>query len=208
MERWFMKKHFSYLRLITLLLILFLDACASIAKATPTPTQESLESISTSAAKTAFFQLTQLALTQPPTPTDTNTPEMTPTASPSLLPALPSETPALPKVASCANATYVSDVSIPDGMEMVAGKVFTKIWGVTNSGHCPWTTSFRLAFSGGDAMGGTWEYLENVAVGKTVNIPIQLTVPNKTGTLTGWWVLLDDMGKPFGPPLSVVITVR
>lgn len=186
------------------IVVLVLNACKTAAKTTPTPTQESLDVISTEAAQTAFIQLTQLALTLPATATDTDTPVMTPTATY----ALPTGTQAPPVVTSCGNSTFVKDVTIPDNTQMVVGQVFKKTWRVTNSGTCTWTTSFKLAFSSGDAMGGTSVSMASpVAVGQTVDLSVTLTVPNKTGTLTGWWVLLDDTGQRFGTALSVVINV-
>ena len=91
---------------------------------------------------------------------------------------------------------------------MPAGQAFTKTWKVQNSGTCAWTTSFKLTFSYGEAMGGqTVSLPASVAIGDKVNISVDLTVPNKTGKLTGVWVLVDDKGQHFGPILTVVINV-
>jgi hypothetical protein len=207
MKRGNMKKHFLYICMAALIVILLLNACNSAASTTPTASQKSLDMFATDAAQTAFFQFTQQAQTQLANPTDTNTPEITPTATPSLPPAIPSETPVLPKVASCANATFVSE-TIPDGTHMMKDEVFTKRWSVTNSGKCAWTPYFRLVFSWGEAMGGKPLSLPNVTVGQTVGLSVVLTAPNKTGTQTGWWVLVDNNGKKFGVPLSVVIIVK
>jgi hypothetical protein len=200
-----MKLHRFGMLLFVLAIVFVLVACSSTkAKTTPTPTQESLEAISTQAALTAFVQLTQLALTMPPTVANTNTPVMTPTATP----ALPTQTLRPPVVVSCANSKFGTDVTIPDGTPMTVGQVFTKTWRVTNSGSCTWTTSFKLAFSNGDVMGGQTAFLANpVPVGQPVDLSVKLTVPNKSGTLTGWWVILDDAGHRVGDALSVVINV-
>jgi hypothetical protein len=182
-----------------------LGACGPAAeKATPTPTQLSVAEISTAAAQTVIAQLTQSAPTITPTPLFTNTPLTTATATPTRLTA----TQAIPTSASCASYTFVSDVTIPDGTQMPANTTFTKTWRVKNSGTCAWTTNFKLIFSFGEAMGGQTVALANsVPTGQTADISVNLTVPSKTGKLTGAWTLVDDKGQHFGAILTVVINV-
>jgi hypothetical protein len=103
---------------------------------------------------------------------------------------------------------FVSDVTIPDGTQLPVNLEFTKTWKVQNAGTCAWATSFKLVFSSGEAMGGQTVTLANaVATGQSVDISVNLKVPNKSGKLTGIWVLEDDKGQPFGPTLTVVINV-
>jgi hypothetical protein len=200
-----MQKRIYSVVLFAVMAVFILSACGSAAKS-PTPTQESLESISTAAAQTAFVQLTQLALTMPATATFTNTPTLTMTPTAGTPTATRTKVP--PVVTTCAAFTFDKDVTIPDGTAMTAGQVFTKTWRVKNTGTCPWTTSFKLAFSSGEVMGGSSVALASaVAVGDSVDLSVQLTAPNKTGKLTGIWVLLDDTGQHFGPTLTVVISV-
>lgn len=91
---------------------------------------------------------------------------------------------------------------------MVVNQEFTKTWRVQNTGSCAWTTSFKLAFSYGEAMGGQSVGLtDTVQVGHQVDLSVKLKVPNKTGKLTGVWVLLDGSGEHFGALLTVVINV-
>ncbi len=183
--------------------MLVLNACGSAAK-NSTPTRDPLIAISTAAAQTAFVQLTQMALTMPATVVATDTP----IPSQTYTPATPTKTLVIPTVASCANYTFIKDVTIPDGTQMAIGQEFTKTWRVKNTGTCEWTTSFKLAFSYGEAMGGQPVALaETVQVGRQVDLSVKLKVPNKTGKLTGFWVLLDDSGEHFGAILTVVINV-
>jgi hypothetical protein len=199
-----MNKH--YFRFITIMIVgaFVLGACGSSAsKATPTPTR-SVEEISTSAVSTAFAQLTLEAPTITPTPAFTDTPNVT--ATPTLQ--KPTATRPAPTPASCSNMKFVSDVTIPDGTQMAVNETFTKTWRVQNSGTCTWTTSYKLVFSYGEAMSGQTVALASaVAVGQTVDLSVNLKVPNKTGKLTGVWALEDDKGQPFGPTLTVVINV-
>jgi hypothetical protein len=200
-----MQKHYFYIVLIIVLGALVLGACGSAAgNSTPTPTQLSVEAISTAAAQTVIAQLTQQAPTITYTAVFTNTPAVTAT---SLIPQ-PSKTSVPPTSSNCANAIYVSDVTIPDGTQLPVGQEFTKTWRVQNTGTCQWTTSFKLTFSYGEQMGGQAVALASpVATGQQVDISVKLKVPNKTGKLTGVWVLVDDKNQHFGALLTVVINV-
>ncbi len=176
---------------------LVLSACGS-ATGTPTATPLSVADISTSAAQTVIAQFTLQAPTITPTPTITDTPTV---PSPTVVLASPT-------VAKCEDASFVSDVTIPDGIQMAVNQKFTKTWRVQNTGTCIWLTTFNLAFSYGEAMGGkTVPFVTPVASGQTVDISVNLTVPNKTGKLTGVWSLFDDKGQHFGQLLTVVINV-
>ena len=202
-----MQKHYFGITLILIVSVFLLGACGSAAsKETPTPTATpwSVEAISTAAAQTVIFQLTQQAPSITPTPTFTNTPEVTAKATI----AQPTRTKAIPTAVRCVNMKFVSDVTIPDGTQMPVNQEFTKTWRVQNTGTCPWTTSFKLIFSSGEAMSGETLPLANaVAAGETVNLSVKLKVPNKSGKLTGIWVMVDDKSQPFGPTLTVVINV-
>jgi Ig-like domain from next to BRCA1 gene len=197
-----MQKRSFLIALIVLVSAFVLGACG--AKTTPTPTPINVEAISTAAAQTVIAQLTQQAPTITPTAVFTDTPLFT--ATPTVL--KPTSTKAFPTAANCANSILVSDVTIPDGTILAAGAVFTKTWRVQNTGTCPWTTNFKLVFSYGEAMGGQTTPLPNaVATGEKVDISVKMTVPNKTGNLTGVWGLEDDKGQRFGELIAVRITV-
>jgi hypothetical protein len=199
-----MRKHHFSITLILILSAFVLGACGpSASNATPTSTPLSVEAISTAAVQTAFAQLTLEAPTITPTPAFTNTPNVTATPTPKVTATKPAPTPA-----GCANMKFISDVTIPDGTTMSVNTSFTKTWRVQNTGTCNWTTSFKLVFSYGEAMGGQTVFLAStVAPGQNVDISVALKVPNKTGKLTGVWALEDDKSQPFGPLLTVVINV-
>jgi hypothetical protein len=203
-ERNKMQKHYFGITVILLVSAFVLGACGSKASdATPTSTPVSVEAISTAAVQTAFAQLTQEAPTITPTPAFTDTPNVT--ATPTLK---ATATKPAPTAASCSNMKFVSDVTIPDGTQMPVGQTFTKTWRVQNTGTCTWTTSYKLIFSFGEAMGGqTLSLTSAVATGQSVDLSIAMKVPNKSGKLTGVWALADDKGQFFGPTLTVVINV-
>ena len=159
-----------------------LTGCSMPAPQTTTP---DVVALSTAAVATFYANLT---LSPAPSPTSFVTPTWTPT------------------VANCAQSTFVSDVTIPDGTKMTQSQQFTKTWRVQNSGTCPWTTAFKLVFLSGEAMGGSSISMPNVVqVGQSVDLSVNMTVPAKTGNLTGVWTLRDDKGQDFGDKLTVVI---
>jgi hypothetical protein len=200
-----MQKQYFCIAKIMVIGAFVLSACGpAVGNPTTTATPLSVAAISTDAAQTVIAQFTQQAPTTQPTAIFTNT-LATSATSTTLQPTSPLT---LPTVANCANSIYIADITIPDGTQLPVGQEFTKTWRVQNTGTCPWTTSFQLVFSYGEAMGGQVVALANsVPTGQQVDISVKLKVPNKTGKLTGVWVLVDDKGQHFGALLTVVINV-
>jgi hypothetical protein len=198
-----MQKHHFNIALLVLIGAFILSACGSKAgTTTPTSTPLSVAAISTAAAQTVIAQFTLQAPTITPTPTFTNTPAETATLPPPTATQIPAT------IALCKNMVYVADVTIPDGTKMAVGQTFTKTWSVQNTGTCDWTTSFKLLFSYGETMSGQSVALASpVPAGQKVDISVNLKVPNKSGSLYGYWVLTDENGQHFGSILSVVINV-
>ena len=193
-----MKKHTLNLALIAIVAALILSACGAAATATPAPTYTPVDvgAISTAAVQTFIAQLTEQAPTITPTPAFTDTPTAT-VVTPS------------PTVQKCEDLAFVEDVTIPDDTQMAVNQHFTKTWRVQNNGSCTWITGFYLGFSFGELMGGQARVplTAAVAVGQTTDLSVSLTVPNKTGKLTGVWSLYDNKGVNFGRSLTVVIDV-
>ncbi len=202
-----MKK--TSLMLVCLLLIsLTLTACGGASTPVPTATQ-SVGEIQTAAVLTFSVGLTQTALFAPVT---TETPAPSPTNT--FLPASPINTLAATSagnsaVNSCNKLVYISDVTIPDNTVVTPGQAFTKTWRVQNTGSCPWTTSYKFALIGGDAMSGQTLTLPQIVNPNTqYEISIPLTAPtDKTGTLTGTWRMSDASGVYFGDALTVVVVI-
>jgi hypothetical protein len=200
----------QYLFVMTsVLAILTISACGP-SKADATPTM-SVDEIYTAAFYTlSAQQATQLALT-PPTPTASETPPAT-VAPPTLAATLPLGTaPTLAGGGSaqlCDNSVYVNDVTVPDGTVMKAGKNFTKTWTVMNNGTCAWTTSYKLSFASGEAMGGTSVPVPgSVPAGQQTQISVSLVAPASDGDYTGSWRLQNASGQYFGTVVTVVIKV-
>src|SRR5215207_4414518 len=129
-----------------------------------------------------------------PPPTVTGTP---PTATPTRTPGPITVT--VPPSA-CDRAQFVSDVNVPDGTVMSPGATFTKTWRLKNVGTCAWSTSYQLVYFSGEQMGAASSaaFTQNVAVGQTVDISINLTAPSAAGSYRGYWMFKNANGALFG----------
>ena len=129
-----------------------------------------------------------------PPPTFTGTPATaTPTRTPGPI------TVTVPPSA-CDRAQFVRDVSIPDGTVLAPGATFTKTWRLRNVGTCAWNTNYQLVFFSGEQMGAASSaaFPQNVAVGQTVDISINMTAPATAGSYRGYWMFKNANGQLFG----------
>jgi hypothetical protein len=103
--------------------------------------------------------------------------------------------------ASCTDqATFISDVTIPDKTRIDAGKSFEKTWRLKNSSTCTWTTSYAMVFASGSQMGGPAVVAlpKSVSPNGTIDLKVTLTAPNTSGTYTGYWKLRNASSVIFG----------
>lgn len=128
---------------------------------------------------------------EPPTVTPTSTVEPTATLTPTVT------TTSIP----CNLATFISDVTIPDGTELTKNTSFTKTWRLKNIGSCAWTSGYQLIFDHGDQMSGpASKQLTSGVVnpGDTVDISVDLKAPDPAGSYRGYWRMRDAGGVVFG----------
>ena len=97
-------------------------------------------------------------------------------------------------------ASFVMDVTIADGSYIAPGNTFTKTWRIRNCGTTTWTTNYRLVWIGGTAM--TAQNAVNlpyaVQPGQTVDISVQMTAPQESGSYKSEWMLENESGSRFG----------
>lgn len=103
-------------------------------------------------------------------------------------------------ISRCDSAQFLSDVTYPDGSFVSRNKTFVKIWRIKNTGTCTWTSSYALAFNGGDLLSGpsAAALAGNVKPGEYIEIPVTFTAPNKDGNYRGYWKLRNASGALFG----------
>lgn len=193
--------------LIALFLAVILSGCATGNHSA----QKSGELLITEALRTVQAMLTMTATAQASAmPAGTTTAATTATPAP-LSPPPPdpiqAKPPAVPTTvvpvtySKCDMASFVADVTIPDGTEMDGGEEFTKTWELRNAGTCAWDSSYLLVFYSGTIMDGpTTQQLTTgtVAPGETLDISVDLVAPGTTGTYFGYWVLRNASGTNFG----------
>ncbi len=138
---------------------------------------------------------TAIPPTHTPEPTQTATQTPTPSATATVL---PTWTPT--RVTYCDWAAFVKDVSIPDETVWIQGTPLTKTWRLKNRGSCTWTPDYSLVFSHGAQMGASSvvKLTGYVRPGETVDVSVDLTVPETTGHYVGYWMLKNTSGILFG----------
>src|SRR5215216_484859 len=118
---------------------------------------------------------------------------------PNATPVPPTKTPVPTAASYCDWATFVKDVSIPDGTLLSPGEVFTKTWRLQNRGTCTWTPDYDVVFYGGAQMSGTTMQVPGyVAPGQTGDVAVTFTAPTAPGHYSGYWLLRNTNGGLFG----------
>ncbi len=108
----------------------------------------------------------------------------------------------------CFSATYVTDVTIPDGTQMEPRQVFTKTWRVRNNGTCTWPEDTKLAFFKGERMSTTASIdVTALRPGEEYEASVLLTAPAEPGQYTGKW-RLQTGAKFFGGEFWVKVDVE
>ena len=194
--------HFKWL-VVTCALILVAIACNLPFSATPAP--QDIGAVYTQAAQTVVAQLTQAASgdsptdTQPTatTPAQPDQPGATPSPLPTNTPPPPTATEkpaptATPRPTAtplpCNLASFVKDVTAPDGSTFAPGAAFTKTWRLRNAGSCTWDNSYRLVFFKGVNMDGNKTRLPQVVVsGETVDVSSRLIGVDNNWYVQGDW---------------------
>lgn len=86
-----------------------------------------------------------------PAPNPTTTLILTPSVTPFLTATLGLST-STPVHVPFNDASFLEDVTIPDGTTFSPGKRFLKMWRLRNGGTCTWTSDYDLIFVGGNRM--------------------------------------------------------
>ncbi len=101
----------------------------------------------------------------------------------------------------CNWASFVADVTYPDGADVLAGSDFTKTWRLKNIGSCTWTSGYQLIFSHGDRMNAPDSVQLTSGVvnpGETVDVSVNLVAPDAPGAYQGNFLLRSPDNVVFG----------
>ena len=136
-----------------------------------------------------------------------------PVVTPTPAPPLPTATPQ-PCIASM---EYVEDLTYDDQdmtrpPVLYPGTPFVKGWRIRNNGTCPWDSSYRLVYVGGNVpaaqMGGQPTPINGVVQpGAVYDLYIQLVAPFTPGVYQGFWQMQGPSGQYFGSRIWVGIAV-
>jgi len=159
------------------------------------PSSESI--IATSVALTVQAQNAATNPSRPPTATLAADAAAQPTLPPLATPTATRV--AAGSYANCAVANYVSETQ-PDGTIFRPGDVFMKTWRIQNSSSCTWDPTYKIVFWNGELLGSAYVYNfpQTVPPGQSVDITIQLTAPDTTGSHRGEWKFKAPDGSYFG----------
>jgi hypothetical protein len=107
------------------------------------------------------------------------------------------------------NASFISDVTIPDGTELDPEETFTKTWRLNNNGCEAWPAGTKLVYVSGNQMGGPNAVTvpDDVPAGINADVSVNLTAPAVAGTYRGDWRLETSDGTQFGPQIYLEIVV-
>ena len=154
-----------------------------------------------------------------PAPTDTPIPPtsappapvvIVETAPPPVIVYQPAPPPVVVEPPVCGyDSTLFSDVTIPDGTDILAGSGFTKTWRIKNDGCLGWPADdTSLVFVSGNQMSGPDSVsLSHVRPGDKQDVSVNLVAPDRPGSYVGRWQLEAPNGSLFGQVFTVRINV-
>jgi hypothetical protein len=137
--------------------------------------------------------------------------EPTPTPLPEAPPA--AEAPAAPAQVLGPNgcvlaATFLQDVTVPDGTPINAGAPFTKTWRLKNTSACDWGEGYTIAFLQDTPMSAAGSApVRPTPSNANVDVSVALSAPAQAGVYTSTWRLKDPAGQFFGNVVYLVIRV-
>jgi hypothetical protein len=105
------------------------------------------------------------------------------------------------------DAAFVADVTFPDQAVFAPGQPLVKTWRLRNTGCYSWDSRFKLAFAGGDPMGGADANVPATVMGQTADFTVNLTAP-LSGSHFGYWILRNPQGEYFGPLVFPQVNVQ
>jgi hypothetical protein len=101
-------------------------------------------------------------------------------------------------------ASFVRDVSLPDGTDVFGRSAYTKVWRLRNDGAEPWK-GVRVAYVGGkgNTLGFGSAAVPDAESTEIVDVAVPIIVGDTPGRHVGFFKLVTSTGQRFGPRLWV-----
>jgi hypothetical protein len=106
------------------------------------------------------------------------------------------------------DATFDTDVTIPDNSEITAGSAFVKVWRIKSDGCQPWPTGTSFIYTKGTNLAAVASVPAPAAApGASADISVAMVAPAAPGSYESYWQLQTPTGTRFGPEVYVRIKV-
>jgi hypothetical protein len=118
-----------------------------------------------------------------------------------------------PETNPTVNASFISDLNIPDGTLITPKKSFIKMWKVKNTGNVDWPIGSHLLFNGGSILRPYPIARPDCFAVPVINpdeetcITAELQAPDSPGNYTSYFCLCTPDGQRFGDNLWCTIKV-
>jgi len=111
---------------------------------------------------------------------------------------------------SCINgASFIEDLTVPDGTVFLPREAIDKRWSIRNSGTCDWGPDYRLVQVGSSDIQGPVDLaLFPAQAGSTAVWQVALVAPAFPGEYLGRWQARAPDGALFGDEVFVLIFVE
>jgi len=110
----------------------------------------------------------------------------------------------------CVNgASFIEDLTVPDGTSVSPGERLDKRWAVQNSGSCDWGPGYRLVqLDSGSFVGRQESALYPARAGENAVWQVELVAPEEPGEYLASWQARAPNGELFGEQVFVLIEVQ
>ena len=109
--------------------------------------------------------------------------------------------------AACLQASFLADVTVPDGTQMESGEAYVKTWRLRNSGTCDWPEDTTLVLFSSQTGGPETFDVGSLTVGEEIEISLDLVAPEEDGSYSGQWNLKVGDADIDGGIVTVLIQV-
>lgn len=118
--------------------------------------------------------------------------------------------PTATRVLNCSDdASYIDDLSVPDGSQVSPGSPIDKRWRVANSGTCDWTSEYRLVpLQPNPLVGQSEEALYPAKAGSEAVLRVTFEAPMESGEYLGQWQAMNPEGQLFGDAVFLLVVVE